>query len=164
VLVGVAAAIARERPAISRILVSGRKSAIESSGLWNEILREPDDAETWRAKVADDDAEVILFIEDAGGLTSGAMEQPVLDLAQAIGRNGGGVIAESETGSWSQYSDLLKMLKGQRKGFLVQPDQGDGDALLRTDLPRGQRKDFATCGGALVLNGSATKVQFVEAS
>ena len=97
-------------------------------------------------------------------MATGPLEQDLMELVQAIGANVGGVIAESETGSWSQYSDLLKMLKGQRKGFLIQPDQGDGDALLRTDLPRTQRKDFSTCGGVLVLNGSATKVQFVEAS
>ena len=164
VLVGLAAAVARERPLLPRVLVSGRKSAIESTGFWTHILRGGEDVERWQRRVADEGAEIVLFIEDAGGLTSGPLEEPVLALAQAIGRNGGGVIAESETGSWNQYSDLLKMLKGQRKGFLVQPDQGDGDALLRTDLPRGQRKDFATCGGAFVLNGSATKVQFVEAS
>ncbi|SDP02060.1 DNA segregation ATPase FtsK/SpoIIIE, S-DNA-T family [Nakamurella panacisegetis] len=164
VLVGLAAAIARDRPGIQRLLVSGRKSAVEPSLPWTAILRTDDDLERWTAAVAAAAATTVLFVEDVAGLVGTAMEQAVFNLAQALGRAGGGVIAESETGTWSQYSDLLKLLRGQRKGFLVQPDQADGDNLLRTDLPRGQRKDFAVCGGAFVLNGSVTKVQFVEAS
>ncbi len=164
VLVGLASALARERPSTQRVLVSGRRSAVESAGLWSDVVRTADDADRWRRCVETESAAIVLFIEDAAGVATGPLEQDVMSLVQAIGANAGGVIAESETGSWSQYSDLLKMLKGQRKGFLIQPDQGDGDALLRTDLPRTQRKDFATCGGVLVLNGSATKVQFVEAT
>jgi S-DNA-T family DNA segregation ATPase FtsK/SpoIIIE len=163
VLVGLASSLARERPQTQRVLVSGRKSAVESSALWTQIARTTEDLERCRRAVASG-VDTVLFIEDTASLATGPLEQDLMELVQAIGANAGGVIAESETGSWSQYSDLLKMLKGQRKGFLIQPDQGDGDALLRTDLPRTQRKDFSTCGGVLVLNGSATKVQFVEAS
>jgi S-DNA-T family DNA segregation ATPase FtsK/SpoIIIE len=108
------------------------------------------------------DAISALFIEDAAGLVGDDREDLALTLVREVEKRGGFVVAESETSSWTQYSDLLKLLRSHRTGLLVQPDQEDGSALLRTDLPRCRRRDFAVCGGMYVRAGAAVKAQFAE--
>lgn len=103
-----------------------------------------------------------LFIEDAAGLVGDEREGSAVALAREIEKRGGFVVAESETSTWLQYSDLLKLLRSHRTGLLVQPDEEDGTSLLRTELPRCRRRDFVVCGGMYVRAGAAVRAQFAE--
>ena len=59
------------------------------------------------------------------------------------------------TSSWG----LPRAMKAARHGLLLQPDQTDGDSVLRTALPRLQRADFPPGRGVHVRSGQVRTVQ-----
>ena len=72
------------------------------------------------------------------------------------------VVAESEISTFGQYGDALRSLKAERRGIILQPNSEDGDALLRTTLPRLRRSDFPAGRGFLVASGRCLRVQIAR--
>ena len=68
-------------------------------------------------------------------------------------------MAEGEMAGWSGGWPLLNEVRNQRCGLMLQPEQADGDVLLRTSLPRCKRSEFPVGRGFWVRGGVGTKVQ-----
>jgi S-DNA-T family DNA segregation ATPase FtsK/SpoIIIE len=71
------------------------------------------------------------------------------------------LIAENETSGWTGGwgAALLNEVKAARRGLLLQPDETDGDSLLRTPLPRIGRNEYPPGRGVYVNRGKVYKVQ-----
>ena len=78
---------------------------------------------------------------------------------EATRRAGCTVVGEGETASWTSHWPLPMEFRNARTGLLLQPDQADGDTILRTPLPRTRRADFPPGRGFWVKGGVATKLQ-----
>ena len=68
-------------------------------------------------------------------------------------------MAEGESTAWNSPWPLVMEIRNARTGLLLQPDQPDGDTLLRTSLPRVRRADLPPGRGFWVTAGKALKVQ-----
>jgi len=100
-----------------------------------------------------------LFIEDLPGFVGTPVDLPLLEVLKACRRNGHLVVVEGESSSWGSPWPLLTDARAARTGVLLQPEQMDGDSLLRTSLPRVRRKDFPAGRGFLIRAGTARKIQ-----
>ena len=162
-LLWMASAVRAAVPDIRLFHLSARRSPVASSALWDAA------GDTWpaarevieRAVAAQEDPSVRVgvFVEHYPEFLQTEVEQRLLALVQACKRNGHLLVAEGEGPSWTAPWPLLMEIRNARAGLLLQPDQGDGDTLLRTTLPRCRRSDFPLGRGFWVRGGRAEKVQ-----
>jgi S-DNA-T family DNA segregation ATPase FtsK/SpoIIIE len=68
-------------------------------------------------------------------------------------------VAEGDTAQLGSSWPLLQAVKVARHGIILQPDQSDGDAVLRTEFPRVSRGEFPPGRGLYVRAGRAVRVQ-----
>lgn len=111
------------------------------------------------AQPADDQRTLGLFIEGLPDCLGTGVEFPLTELLQTCRKNGHLVVAEGEMAGWATFGQLTSEVRNLRCGLLLQPEQGDGDTILRTTLPRGRRTDFPVGRGYWVKGGATTKVQ-----
>jgi S-DNA-T family DNA segregation ATPase FtsK/SpoIIIE len=158
------AALRRLHPERATILLAGRRSALQSLGGWSEsALGEQEVAESAGALAAalqdEHHKPCVIVLESAADFGSGGAETQLQDLVKACRDYGHLLIAEAEIsgvgGSWG----LLAALKAGRQGLVLQPDQLDGDSILRTPFPRVSRAEFPPGRGFLVHGGKAVRVQ-----
>jgi S-DNA-T family DNA segregation ATPase FtsK/SpoIIIE len=62
------------------------------------------------------------------------------------------------TSNWG----VVQVLKSDRTGIALQPDQNDGDLIFNTDFPRVTRVDFPPGRGFYVKSAKAYRVQVGE--
>ena len=72
------------------------------------------------------------------------------------------VIADGETSALSSTYGLIQAVKVARCGILLQPDQYDGENLLKTPLPKIARAELVPGRGYLVSGGRAEKLQMAR--
>ncbi len=115
---------------------------------------------TERAKIpADEGRPLGLFIEAMPDCLGTSVEHPLTELIQSCRKNGHLVVAEGEMVGWSGHWPLLNEVRNQRCGLLLQPEQMDGDTIMRTSLPRCRRSEFPVGRGFWVKGGNTVKVQ-----
>lgn len=167
-----ARSIARWQPGVRQILLAPGRTPLANDPVWAETVTGIDDATDALdeiialAKAADpDDLSVAIYLDSAADFSNGppsysngAVEGKVLELLAACRRNGQLIVGEGETSTWQNGTSLTTTFKNGRTGLLLQPDQGDGDAL-RTALPRVQRRDFPPGRGFWIHSGHADRVQ-----
>ena len=154
-------------PDVPLVHLSARRTPLSSLDLWSMTAESQEDV----GRVLEDLASitgqsssghrplVALFIEYLPEFVGTAVEQQLLATLQTCRRNGHLVVAEGEGPSWGAPWPLIMEIRNARTGLLLQPDQADGDALLRTSLPRAKRADFPAGRGFWVRAGRAHKVQ-----
>lgn len=155
------------QPTTTLVLLSIRRSPLSFLPLWDQTANGLDEISQIVGRLkpvvdvpADDlPAKVAVFIEGYAELVSTPAEGVVLDLVKQARRNGHFLVAESETTAWSSPWPLVMEVRNARTGFLLTPDQVDGDNLLRTPLPRVKRADLPPGRGFYLRGGTATKVQ-----
>lgn len=102
---------------------------------------------------------LVVVIEALGDYLSGSADAPLVALIKSIRRSSSFLLAEAETSAWASSWPLMAEIKSARRGFLLQPEGMDGDSILRTSIPRGNRNDFPEGRGFLVQSGKAVRVQ-----
>lgn len=100
-----------------------------------------------------------MIIEQLGDLLGTSADAPTVDLIKAIKRSDHLLIADSETSQWNSSWPLLAEVKAARTGILLQPDGLEGEAILKTALPRVSRSEFPSGRGYFVTRGKAVRVQ-----
>jgi len=103
--------------------------------------------------------DVAFFVEDLPEFVDTEADAALIELAKACRIHGIPLVAEGEVSGWSGSWGLVGELKAAKTGFLLAPDQGDGEAVLRVTLPRSKRADFPPGRGYWVRAGRAEKVQ-----
>lgn len=125
-------------------------------------------AELAQALVADfgeswpDAASWLVVLDGVGEFLNGDADYPLQDLLRLCRTQGVFVIAEGETSDLGSSYPLLNAIKSSRCGVVLQPDQGDGDALFRTSFPRMSRAEFPEGRGMFVQAGRARRVQVAQ--
>ena len=156
----------KHRPATDLYLLSPRRSQLARHGIWTSAGDSPDAAErTVQALAGIVDAgqiasgAVALFIENLADFTGSSVEFELERVLKALLKQEQFVVAETETSTWSQAYSLGQPLRAGRKGLLVQPDEGDGDLLLNTNVGRVRRGSLPPGRGFLIGQGRARKLQ-----
>ena len=161
-------ALDRAAPGIAPVLFGGKRSPLASLGIWQQTATDP--AEVAEAAKQIDQAAVqrgeggqryAVVIESLGDYLSTPADAPLTAMIKTLVKLGHVVIAEGETSTLAGAWPLLAAVKSARVGLALQPEQGDGALIYKTDFPRGRRADYPPGRGLLVEGG---KVRLLQAA
>lgn len=167
-LIALTEAVVRWRPETVRYYLAVRRSNLSLRDDWTRTgIGPPEIASLAKELTASLDyieagqSPVVVVIEAIGDLAGTEAESSMAELVKVIRRTGHLLIAESETSSWigNWSATFLNEIKNARRGLLLQPDQQDGESVLRTPLPRIGRNEYPPGRGLYVSRGKAVKVQ-----
>nr|WP_208382485.1 FtsK/SpoIIIE domain-containing protein [Microbacterium ulmi] len=118
-------------------------------------------AKLLRGVVADADAQsrCVAIVESIGDFLQTPADTPLVDMVRQFKREEHFVVAEAESSTWVSSWPLFGEFKNARRGLLLQPDQADGDVILKTSLTRAKRADFPEGRGVIVGGGKTRRVQ-----
>lgn len=159
-------ALDRAAPGIAPVLFGGSRSPLASLGIWRQTAAGP--AEVAEAAKKIDEAvtnngeggqRYAVVIEAISEYLSTPADAPLTSLIKNLTRLGHVVIAEGETSTLNGAWPLLATVKAARAGLALQPEQGDGALVYKTDFPRGRRADYPPGRGLLVEGGKARVLQ-----
>lgn len=147
--------------------ICSRRSPLSHLDLWTSSTTGPEAAKEVIDKLRpyaelsaeESPSRLAIVIEGYPEFVSSMVEGPLSELVKLCRRNGHLLIAEGESTAWASPWPLVMEVRNARTGLLLQPDQMDGDNLLRTSLPRVRRADFPPGRGFWIKAGTATKVQ-----
>jgi S-DNA-T family DNA segregation ATPase FtsK/SpoIIIE len=98
-------------------------------------------------------------IESVTEFLSSPADAPLTAMIKTLTRFGHVVIAEAETSALGGAWALLNAVKSARTGLALQPEQGDGLLVYKTDFPKSRRGEFPPGRGLLVEGGRARLLQ-----
>ncbi|WP_137845693.1 FtsK/SpoIIIE domain-containing protein [Microbacterium sp. 2FI] len=101
----------------------------------------------------------VVIIESIGDFLQTPADGALVDMVRQFKREEHFVVAEAESSSWVSSWPLFGEFKNARRGLLLQPDQTDGDVILKTSLVRAKRADFPEGRGVVVAGGKTRRVQ-----
>lgn len=158
------ASLRRTDPDLRFVYFGQRRSPL-STAQWDERAVGPIESAALAEKLSselqdlDADPAIVVVLDGLGEFLNSDADYPLQDLLKVCRSNGVFVIGDGETndvqGSWP----LIQAIKSSRHGIVLQPDQGDGDALFRTSFRRMSRADFPAGRGMYVRAGRAVMVQ-----
>jgi S-DNA-T family DNA segregation ATPase FtsK/SpoIIIE len=141
------------------------RSALAGERAWVGSATTPDDAvslakdlTTAVADAATQDR-IVVVIESISDFLQSPADGPLVDLIKAIKRSDHLLLAEAETSAWNSSWPLFSEIKNARRGLLLQPEQIEGDILLKTQLPRLVRSEFPPGRGIFIAKGKFSRVQ-----
>ncbi|MBK8468270.1 MAG: FHA domain-containing protein [Actinomycetales bacterium] len=157
----------RCHPQTPLVHFSARRSPLSELGTWALEASGLDACAAIAAKVkaiaeeaSTDSAPLLaIFVESYPDFVGTPAEGPMVELVKLCRRNGHMFVAEGETSAWVSPWPLVQEVRNGRTGLLLQPDQTDGDSLLRTSLPRVRRSDLPPGRGFWIRGGRSRKVQ-----
>jgi S-DNA-T family DNA segregation ATPase FtsK/SpoIIIE len=162
VLATLVQSLCRAHPGLARVHVGRRRSPVTAIAGWSATACTEDEvvelAQAWMDRVSAGERFVVV-VEGIPDYLGTLAESYLQDLVTACGRAGNCVIAEGDTSQLGSSWPLLQAVKSARHGLILQPDQSDGDALLRTPFPRLSRAEFPPGRGLYVRSGRFAKVQ-----
>ncbi|UZN04776.1 FtsK/SpoIIIE domain-containing protein [Cellulomonas sp. S1-8] len=165
-LVALGTALRRALPRASLYYVGARRSPVRERVAWTGTASTPDEIAALARELLptlaappSDDGPVVLVVEALADLLGGPAEQALTEAVRTARRNDHFVLAESETSTWGSSWPLVAEVRNGRRGFVLQPDHLDGDALFRTTFPRMGRAEFPPGRGVLVEQGRLRRVQ-----
>lgn len=142
-----------------------KRSAVRALEVWDDTATSIDEAAALARELvpllsvpADGPAEIALVVEGLTDFLGGAAEQALAEAIKAARRGDHFVVAEGETTSWGSSWPLVAEVRNGRRGFVLQPDQVDGEAIFRTPFPRMARADFPVGRGEYVESGKLKRV------
>jgi DNA segregation ATPase FtsK/SpoIIIE, S-DNA-T family len=156
----------RAAPGVVPVLFGGNRSPLASLGIWQQIATDPAEVAEAAAKIDQAAAgsgtggqRYAVVIEAISEFLSTAADAPLVAMIKTLTRLGHVVIAEAETSALGGGWPLLNAVKSGRTGLALQPEQGDGTIVYKTDFPRSRRADYPPGRGLLVENGRVRLLQ-----
>ena len=117
-------------------MFGARRSQLANVLPWSVHVSSPDDiaasAGELTAQITAESpsvAELVVVIESVGELSGGSADDAVQELLKACRAFDHFVIAEGETSTLSGWG-LMQVVKMNKYGMAMQPDDGDGDLLF----------------------------------
>jgi S-DNA-T family DNA segregation ATPase FtsK/SpoIIIE len=145
--------------------IGSRRSALWPMPAWKLRADGVDEADTLCRQLADDiqferanGESLLVIIENIADLVEGLAETSALELVKACISHSVGVVCDLDI-SAATYAQVLTLLKAQRHGIALQPEQHDGDQIFRTAFPSVARGEFPPGRGFYVRQGRAHRVQ-----
>jgi S-DNA-T family DNA segregation ATPase FtsK/SpoIIIE len=159
-------ALDRAAPGVVPVLFGGKLSPLASLGIWQQIATDPAEIAETAAKIDQAAAgggagapRYAVVIEAVSEFLSTPADAPLVAMIKTLTRLGHVVIAEAETSALAGGWPLLNAVKSGRTGLALQPEQGDGTAVYKTDFPRSRRADYPPGRGLLVEGGCVRLLQ-----
>ncbi|MDO5498059.1 MAG: FtsK/SpoIIIE domain-containing protein [Propionibacteriaceae bacterium] len=160
-----ARSVRRWRPGVRQILLAPGRTPLAGDPVWDRAaigIEEVDSALAallTMATAATDRLQLAVYLDSATELGDPRVESRLVELATSCRRNGQLIVGEAEAGTWAASYQLGQVFKNGRTGLLLQPDQTDGEMLLKTPLPRVRRRDFPPGRGFWIRGGHADRLQ-----
>jgi len=159
-------ALDRAAPGVVPVLFGGKRSPLASLGIWQQIATDPAEVAEAAAKIDQaaagggaDAQRYAVVIEAVSDFLSTPADAPLVAMIKTLTRLGHVIIAEAETSALGGGWPLLNALKSGRTGLALQPEQGDGTIVYKTDFPRSRRTDYPPGRGLLVEGGHVRLLQ-----
>jgi DNA segregation ATPase FtsK/SpoIIIE, S-DNA-T family len=159
-------ALDRAAPGVVPVFFGGKRSPLASLGIWRQIATDPAEVAEAAAKIdqavvgsVDGGQRYAVVIEAVNEFLSSPADAPLTAMIKALTRLGHVVIAEAETSALGGGWPLLNAVKSGRTGLALQPEQGDGTIVYKTDFPRSRRADYPPGRGLLVEGGRVRLLQ-----
>ena len=159
-------ALDRVAPGVVPVFFGSQRSPLASLGIWQQIATDPAEVAEAAAKIdqaAADSGEggqrYAVVIEAVNEFVSTPADAPLAAMIKTLARLGHVVIAEAETTTLGGAWPLLSAVKSGRTGLALQPEQGDGTMVYKTDFPRSRRADYPPGRGLLVEGGRVRLLQ-----
>ena len=159
-------ALDRAAPGVVPVLFGGKRSPLASLGIWQQIVTDPAEVAEAAAKIDQAAAgggegaqRYAVVIEAVNEFLSTPADAPLAAMIKTLTRLGHVVIAEAETSALGGGWPLLNAVKSGRVGLALQPEQGDGTIVYKTDFPRSRRADYPPGRGLLVEGGRVRLLQ-----
>ena len=152
------------RPSAKAVLFTGKNSPLLTLRSWTNVAKSADEAAKLAGELAeslaqDGAAPTIIVLENVAEFLNGSADTPLQSVIKDCRDYGHLVIAEGENSTVGGTWGLLGGVKAARQGIVLQPDQMDGDTLLRTPFPRVNRSEFPPGRGFYVSGGKVERVQ-----
>ena len=161
-----AESVRRASPEVPLVHLTGRPSPLSGLDLWRvtgtgiaDVAAKLEKLTEIASAPAGEEPAVAIFVEYVTDFVGTPAEQGLTDLVKACRRNGQLIVGEGEASTWSGLWSLITEMRAARTGLLLQPDQHDGETLLRTALPRIRAGANPPGRGFWVSGGKALKVQ-----
>jgi len=158
-------ALRRVRPNAPMVLFGARRSQLIGAAPWRTHVSTHDEIATVAGDLtaliqaeSPDVAGLVVVLEQVGELSGSLADDAVQGLLKACRMFDHFVIAEGETSTLSGWG-LNQVVKLNKYGIVLQPDDADGDALFGVSFPRVKRADFPLGRGLYVRNGRIVRVQ-----
>lgn len=164
-LVAVGRSVLRANPDARLYLFAQGRSAIADKLPWTEVATGIEKVKALATvlldAVQDDDVDpgIVVLIEGINEYLQSPADKPIQDLTKAIRNSDHLLVAEAETAGWGATWPLLGEVKNGRRGLILQPENLDGDTILKTSLPRAGKGEFPPGRGAWIARGKHTRVQ-----
>ncbi len=162
-------ALRRADPGAVPVFFGSKRSPLIGLGVWQQVGTEPGEVAEAAVKleqVASRDGEagrrLAVVIEGMNDFLGGPADMPLTSLIRALANHGHLVIAEAETTALGQSWPLLNAAKSARCGLALQPEQGDGPLVYKTEFPKSRRSEFPAGRGLLVEGGRARLAQIAK--
>lgn len=161
------ASVLRAKPDTQAVLLAPARSVVTDLPGWSAVATNHESvAELARSLTETVAAAVpgswLIVIESPSDFLNEPADLPLQGLVKAARTSGQFVVAEGDTQSLGGFLPLLQALRFSRQGIVLQPDQSDGDMLLRTPFPRLRRSEFVEGRGMLVRGGRSYRVQVAQ--
>ncbi|PFG42149.1 S-DNA-T family DNA segregation ATPase FtsK/SpoIIIE [Isoptericola jiangsuensis] len=163
-LVAIGRAVLRANPDARLYLFAQARSAIADQLPWADVATGVEKvkglAADLLAAVQDEDVSpgIVVVVEAINEYLQTPADKAIQDLTKAIRSSEHLLVAEAETGAWGATWPLFGEVKNGRRGLLLQPENLDGDTILKTSLPRSGKGEFPPGRGAWVARGKHTRV------
>ncbi|GAA4656559.1 FtsK/SpoIIIE domain-containing protein [Arthrobacter cryoconiti] len=162
-LVTLAEALKRSTPAVRRVYLGSRKSAIAHMPVWDESFTTNHGVEPELGRlielVESESVDVALFIEGVTEFADSEVEMDLVNLIKAAVKANHFVVGEAESSTWAGAWSLSGLFKSGRRGLLMNPGDLEGDSLMSTPLGRLHNNKFVPGRGYVVGRGKAFKLQ-----
>ena len=158
----IVASVRRTEPGAEIAYLGSERSPLASSP-WSTSATGPEQvavsARELTSAIASTRGPRAIVIDDVADFLSTEADVPLQELLKAARRSGTLVIAEGETSDLTTSWPLLQAIKSPRHGIVLQPEQSDGEQLLKTPFPKVRRTDFPVGRGIYVRQGRLLRVQ-----
>ncbi|WP_166845549.1 FtsK/SpoIIIE domain-containing protein [Isoptericola sp. BMS4] len=164
-LVSIGRSVLRANPDARLYLFAQGRSAIADKLPWTEVATGIEKVKALATvlldAVQDDDVDpgIVVLIEGINEYLQSPADKPIQDLTKAMRNSDHLLVAEAETAGWGATWPLLGEVKNGRRGLILQPENLDGDTILKTSLPRAGKGEFPVGRGAWIARGKHTRVQ-----
>jgi S-DNA-T family DNA segregation ATPase FtsK/SpoIIIE len=159
-------ALDRAAPGVAPVFFGGKRSPLASLGIWQQTATGPAEVAEAAAKIdqaaasgGEGSRRYAVVIEAVNEYLSTPADAPLAAMIKTLTRLGHVVIAEAETSTLGGVWPLLAAVKSARTGLALQPEQGDGTLVYKTDFPRSRRADYPPGRGLLVEGGRVRLLQ-----
>ena len=154
-----------------RVLFSPSRSDLVGSRDWSHTASDPLEiaslAESLTERLRAEDPTMsgfVLVIQGVADIVNGPADDAVGNLLRAIRTSGAFAIIEGEPIEFNGSYGLIGVIKLDRTGIVLQPDQSHGDTILGTDFPRVSRTEFAAGRGLHARSGRIFRVQVLDST